>query len=224
MPPKPPDDEGGRRYAGRSPGQRRAERRRRLLDAALELYGTAGYRATPVAQVCKAARVAPVKFYEEFAGSEELIIALSSDIWDPLRKDLLDAMAAAAPSIEEMSRAGVRAYCHGLLDDPRRARVLCIEFPTASPIAERVRREQIVQFSSLSFAAFQALTGARQEQPLGRRQLAMLANALVGAIDEAIRYWLFEPEPRQPIDDVVETLITVYVAVGTYLVFGAPVT
>jgi hypothetical protein len=52
----------------------------------------------------------------------------------------------------------------------------------------------------------------------------MLANALVGAIDEAIRYWLFEPEPRQPIDDVVETLITVYVAVGTYLVFGAPVT
>jgi AcrR family transcriptional regulator len=228
MPPKPVEEEGGRPYGGRSPEERRAERRGRLLDAALELYGTAGYRATPVAQVCKAARVAPAKFYEEFASSEALLAALSLAIWEPLRREVLDAMGDRAPDIVAMTRAGVETYCHGLLEDPRRARVLCVELPSASPAALAGRQRQVMEFASLSFAAFQAVTGERRprrqgrQERLNRRQLEMLANGLVGAIDEVVRFWLLQPEPRPPIDEVVETVMTVYLAVGRYLVSGAP--
>jgi hypothetical protein len=43
---------------------------------------------------------------------------------------------------------------------------------------------------------------------------------MLGAIEEAVRHWLYEPEPRPPVDDLVDMLLTVYVAVGTYLVYG----
>src|SRR5215475_450075 len=235
MPPEATGGGGtGRPYGGRSPDERRAERRRRLIDAALELYGTQGYRATSVAQICRTARVAPAKFYEQFTSSEQLLIALCAEIWEPIRSHVLEAMAAAAPAVGKMTKAGVDAYCHDLLDDPRRARVLCIELRGVSRAAETARREQIVQFATLSQVGFQAITGgatatatssggdgdSRPARRLDDRQLAALATALVGAIDEAMRHWLYEPEPRPPIDDLVDMLMTVYVAVGSYLAAG----
>jgi len=210
----------GRPYGGRSPDERRAERRRRLLAAALELYGTAGFRATSVAQVCRTARVAPAKFYEEFSSSDDLLAQLGLDIWLPVRDRVLAQMTAAAPSVPGMMRAGVEAYCHGLLEDPRKARVLCVELRTLPELADAARHEQIAQFGTLSRVGFLAVNAAAAEPLLDDRQLATLAVALVGAIDEAVRHWLAEPEPRPPIDDLVETLVTVYLAVGTHLARG----
>jgi AcrR family transcriptional regulator len=220
MPPQGPPGEVGRPYGGRSPDERRAERRRRLLAAALELYGTAGFRNTSVAQVCRAAKVAPSKFYEEFSTSDDLLVALCLGIWEPVRDRVLTDMGAAAPSVPRMMRAGVEAYCRGLLEDPRRARVLCIELRAMSSDAEAARHEQIVQFATLSQVGFQAISATNPSPRLDDRQLGTLATALVGAIDEAMRHWLVAPEPRAPIDDLIEVLATVYRAVGSYLVTG----
>ena len=218
MPPQGPPGQVGRPYGGRSPDERRAERRRRLLAAALELYGTAGFRNTSVAQVCRAAKVAPAKFYEEFSTSDNLLVTLCLGIWEPVRDRVLADMGAAAPSVPRMMRAGVEAYCRGLLEDPRRARVLCIELRAMSSDAEAARHEQIVQFATLSQVGFQAISATNPAPRLDDRQLGTLATALVGAIDEAMRHWLVAPEPRAPIDDLIEVLVTVYRAVGTYLV------
>ena len=220
MPPQGPPGQVGRPYGGRSPDERRAERRRRLLAAALELYGTAGFRNTSVAQVCRAAKVAPAKFYEEFSTSDDLLVTLCLGIWEPVRDRVLADMGAAAPSVPRMMRAGVEAYCRGLLEDPRKARVLCIELRTMPQLAEAARHDQIVQFGTLSRVGFLAVNAMAAEPLLDERQLTTLAVALVGAIDEAVRHWLDGPEPRPPVDDLVETLVTVYQAVGTYLVNG----
>jgi AcrR family transcriptional regulator len=213
------EPDAGRPYGGRSPEERRAERRRRLLDAAVELYGTRGFHATSVAQLCREARVAPAKFYDAFASSEDLLIELCGEIMAPVRARVLAALAAAAPDVEAMTRASVHAYCHGVLDDPRRARILCLEFPGASLAAEAGRRQQIEEFATLSLAGFQALLQMRPDgaRPLDDGQLALVATALMGATHEAMRHWLSSPEPRPLVDDVVEALMTVFVAVGAHL-------
>src|ERR1700761_6805201 len=66
----------GRIYGGRSAPQRRAERRERLLDAALELYGTNGFRRTTIPMLCTASGVTARHFYEEFESREALLRAL----------------------------------------------------------------------------------------------------------------------------------------------------
>ncbi len=50
-----PDSPPARRYGGKSLEQRREERRRRLLDAGLELFGTQGFQHTTIEQLCATA-------------------------------------------------------------------------------------------------------------------------------------------------------------------------
>ena len=65
------------RYGGRTAGERRAERRQRLLDAGLHLFGGGpGYRATSVSALCEEAGLSTRQFYEEFSNLEEVLAAL----------------------------------------------------------------------------------------------------------------------------------------------------
>ncbi|MGG8731192.1 helix-turn-helix domain-containing protein, partial [Streptomyces lividans] len=65
------------RYGGKSAAQRQAERRRRFLDAALQLFGDSpGYRATTVAALSEAAGLSTRQFYEEFRTLEDVLAAL----------------------------------------------------------------------------------------------------------------------------------------------------
>ena len=76
----------GRTYGGESADDRLTRRRRQLLDAGLELFGTAGYRATTVRQLCREAKVSDRYFYEQFDSTEDLLLAAStpsSGSWRP---------------------------------------------------------------------------------------------------------------------------------------------
>lgn len=77
---RPPEPAQGRPWRGKSPQERRDARRRRLLDAALELFGTTGYAATSVTTLCARAGVSPRHFYELYAGREQLLADLYDEI------------------------------------------------------------------------------------------------------------------------------------------------
>jgi len=66
----------GQRYGGRTADERRAERRERLLDAGLELFGTQGYANTSIEALCSATRLNPRYFYESLKTREELLRAV----------------------------------------------------------------------------------------------------------------------------------------------------
>ena len=65
----------GRTYGGQSSGERQAERKERLIRAAIATYGEQGYRHTTVSDVCRMAGLTPRYFYESFVNSEALLIA-----------------------------------------------------------------------------------------------------------------------------------------------------
>ena len=56
------------------------QRRERLLDAALRVYGTRGYHSTTVKAVCDAAGLTERYFYESFPNGEALFLALYRDV------------------------------------------------------------------------------------------------------------------------------------------------
>src|SRR5215212_10332014 len=80
-----------RRWRGRSASERTAERRERLIEAALEVFGSRGYSASTVRDVCREAGLTERYFYESFPNREALLGALADRIVD----DSLEAVAAA---------------------------------------------------------------------------------------------------------------------------------
>ncbi len=179
--------QGGRRYRGQSPDERRAERRRRLLDAALELFGTIGYGASSIEMVCATAGVTARHFYEHFEGREALMIALFDEENAQVIEAVISSAVAADPDLDSRIDAGVAAFMHGMLDDPRRARVLCLECVGVSPEVEQRRRAGLHTYANFVSAQAGRLTGDGSAPP---SSFDLLSLALVGGTNELIVEWL----------------------------------
>ena len=203
----------GRRYGGRSAEERREARRGALMDAAYELYGTLGYRNVSIKQTCAHAHLTGRHFYEEFGSSEALLRA----VYDRTVRRAFDTVvvdvAAAGPELRPRAAAAISAFVHALLDDPRAARIVCIEVVGVSESLERHRRKVLRTFADLlaDEARRLGLTGrvAQRPDPLPT------ALALVGGVYEVIVDWLQSPGDERPaLDVIIQDMTDIWVAAG----------
>jgi AcrR family transcriptional regulator len=115
-----------RRILGLDDEQRQSERRRLLLDAALELFGTRGYTNTSIELLCQTAAIGTNSFYELYPNKEAVMVGLYDRISDQLRQALTDEYAAHRDDADPI-RPLVSAFVHAAVDDPRIARVAIVE-------------------------------------------------------------------------------------------------
>ncbi len=205
-----------RPYGGQLPDARRADRRQRLLDAALELYGTVGFHQTTVAELCRQARVAPRQFYEEFASQDAVLLELSQNLSALQEAAMVTAVMGAGLDMEARARAGISAYCHALVDDERRARVLCVEVVAVPGVVRHAHTVTISRFGDFLRAEFDGLGRELNEPIMDTVELSTLATALTGGVHEALMQWLFADE-RPDLERLIDTLTALYVAVGSWL-------
>jgi AcrR family transcriptional regulator len=204
----PPTEVGERRYGGRTAQERRDDRRRRLLDAGLARFGTVGYAATTIEQLCTQARVSPRAFYEAFATREELLRAVYDEVVAFGLAQVAAAVTAAPDEPAARLRAGLDAFVHAMLDDPRRGRIQTIETVGVSPGLTAHRRHYIHVYADLVAAEAERYV-ARGLVPA--RDLQLTALALVGGVNELIvELVLRDPAERPDIDHVVAELATMY--------------
>jgi AcrR family transcriptional regulator len=213
-----------RRYGGQSAEQRRADRRRRLLDAGLDRFGTKGFRGTTVTDLCRAAGVAPIHFYEEYASREALLEAVYDEIMDSTRAEVDAALARCEPgNFRQHTRAGLDAFCHMMLDDPRRARVQCIEIVGVSPALETRRHQGLLRYASLVVDSFLLIGEDEPVRPdpglMTVPAVRSIGIALVGGVNAALVDWLLEEEPPA-ISGVVDAMSDMFIATGEYLARG----
>src|SRR5437879_9358777 len=113
-----------RRYGGVSAADRVAARREKLLDAALELYGTRGFAATGVKEVCRQAGLTDRYFYESFRDSGELFTAVFDRATSDLFALVAQKVSEVPPEPEAQVQAAIETFVRALADDPRKARVI----------------------------------------------------------------------------------------------------
>jgi AcrR family transcriptional regulator len=185
--------------------QRRAERRERLLEAALELFGTAGYAATTIEGLCAAASLNARYFYEQFRNREALLGAVYERHVQAVLEQVQGALDAA-PTPQQRLEAGLRAFVEATLTDERGARVNYFEMVGVSPELEELRRGVLRDYAELiaQEAARMPRLGDRPAQD--RRGVAV---ALVGATDGLVTDWLSGDRSR-PRSTIVDTLLAVF--------------
>jgi len=197
-----------RSYGGVSATERVAARRARLLDAGLELYGTRGFAATGVKDVCRRAGVTDRYFYESFRDSAELFTA----VFDRATSDLLALVAhkvgEVPPEPESQVRASIETFVRALAEDPRKARVVFVESTSAGADVDRHIRASLRQFAALIAAT------ARPHLPeMPERTLQLGALSLVGAIERVIIEWQ-DGYLDAAIDEVIDHLVQLFLIAG----------
>ena len=152
-----------RTYRGITPAERQAERRERLMEAGLELFGTIGYARTSVRAISAAASLNSRYFYESFSSREDLLYAVYQRIVTDIFTQTAEATARET-DLEAQARAGLRAAWTAVTEDRRKAKIVAIEVVGVSERLERLRREtrqalaQLTADNAMSLAGSQGIT------------------------------------------------------------------
>lgn len=167
---------------GTSAEDRVADRRERLLEAALDVVGERGVGDFTMTAVCRAAGLTERYFYENFARREDLLVALFGR---SAAKALADATAAAAghDDLERRTRAAIAAITDTLVADPRAAR-LYREAVGHRDLAGR-RQDTIAAFADL---LARLVVDAYPELP--RDDLLLTTTVLTAGVVDAVGFWL----------------------------------
>lgn len=198
-----------RLYRGMSAAERHAQRRERLLEAGLELFGTQGYAGTSIRAVSAAASLNSRYFYESFSSREDLL-------WHVFRRIIREDVAvvieatAGAQSIEEQARAGLRASWKLVTEDPRKARVLALEVIGVSERLEQMRRESRNAFADILVRNAMSIAGGSVTL---RMDPALTARSLMGAVVQVLADWV-TGDVDAPVEEIVEHFTRMFTAVA----------
>ncbi|MGW7354979.1 TetR/AcrR family transcriptional regulator [Streptomyces sp. NPDC054784] len=190
---------------------RRADTRRRLLDAALEVFAEDGFGRATVERVCERAGFTRGAFYSNFSSLDELFLAMwqerSARMVDELRSALAD-MSAVAPD------ATLRAALKAIPLDDTWQRVTA-EFTAHALRVPALRREVAARERAIRDALLPVLVEALARA--GRRvpDRTALGRALVAVHDGTAAQVLLEPGDAEAVRRREELFLHVLAAYST---------
>ncbi len=179
----------------------RADRRRQLLAAALQVFVARGYHATVMDEIAERAGVSKPVLYQHFPGKRELYLALLDETVD----EMVTAVRAALNSTTDNARRveAVAEAFFEFVDREGQPFRLLFESDLISDDGVRERLERMNVACSEPIGEVIA-----DDTGLPTRQARLLAAALVGQAQVAARWWLAGDRrvPRAQAAQLVATL------------------
>lgn len=195
-----------RSYRGVSGEVRKEERRLRLLEAGLTMFGQVGYHAATVKAICTQAGLTERYFYESFANSEDLLCAVYAQHMALQQARILAAVIAAPREPRASIEAGLRAFFELARENPAGSRVQFVEVLGVSPRVDRQYRQVVENFAALMRNMNAQL--AQSDAP-SLRDEATLSIGLVGAAVGIASRWLLSGF-TQPLESVLGTTLIIF--------------
>lgn len=160
-----------------------AERRRQLLDVALDAFAAGGFHGTSMDDVAAAAGVTKPVLYQHFGSKRALYIELLNDVGSQLM-DVIATAAAEADGPHRQVEAGFRAYFRYVEDREPAFRLL---FGGGSK-----RDEAFADLVRLVEGAIGELIASFITAKLPPEQILTLAHGIVGMAESTCRHWLHQ--------------------------------
>ena len=190
-----------RPYRGVEAADRLATRRRRFLDAVLDLLGgESDPDDLTVRAICRRAGLTIRYFYESFTDKDDFVSAVFDWVIAEIAATTQTAVAAAP--VKEQSRAGMANIMRTITEDPRIGRLI-FSTQLANPVVVRKRVE--------SGALFAMLSGQHAGNVLGmpeNERIKATANFVVGGVTQTISTWLAGDVGLKP-DQLMDQLASI---------------
>ena len=195
-----------RDYDGKTAAERVAERRARLVDAGLELFGEHGYAGTSIRAVLRQAGLRDRYFGESFADLDALLAAVYDQVIDA---ELAACRAAidATTGPSERPRAMIDAISRLLEDNPGHARIKLREVFSGGPMVRKQRQEGLRQLAQLVADLLPEADGVDDRHRL------LVGVGVVAAADAYLLAWL-DGELDVSRQDVVDLVTQVFDSVA----------
>ena len=175
--------------------------RRRILDAARDVFSARGYHEASVDDVVRASGLSKGGFYFHFPSKDAVFEVLYDELADELYGRALAAAMREADPLDRLA-AGVRAFlrgCHEL----QVARLVFAHPGGTHPLLERKRSEATDRFAELIRVSLDEAVGLEELPPVNTR---VLARAMVGAFAELGSEVVRTQDPEE-VEEVADVLV-----------------
>ncbi|MDT5077750.1 MAG: hypothetical protein QOJ80_2387 [Mycobacterium sp.] len=191
-----------RPYGGVDARDRIAERRRRLLDAGLELLGGSDHPPElTVRAICAHAGISARYFYESFTDKDELVEAVFDWVTADIAATTQAAVAAAPP--DELNRAGIANLVRTIAGDSRIGRLL-FNAQLSNPVVARKRA---------GLGGFFAMLGGQHVTTAYRvpedEWVKAVSHFVVGGVTQTLSAWVsgdLRLDQAQLVDQLTRTV------------------
>ena len=179
----------------------RHERRRQLLDAALEVFVTQGYHAAAMDEIAERAGVSKPVLYQHFPGKLDLYLALLDQSVDELVEAVRDALRSTTDNKQRVA-ATFSAYFE-YVERQGQAYRLVFESDLSNEPAVRERLEEVQRQCAEAVSR-----AVREDAGLSGDEAHLLSVGLVGMAQVTARYWLSTRDhiPREAAEQLVARL------------------
>ena len=185
---------------------RTADKRRRILDAAVRVFARKGYFAARVADIAKGAGVADGTIYLYFRNKEDILVRLFDEV---MSEHVVQAREAvrALPSASERLLAVAERHLTVLGENRDLAAVFQVELRQSIRFMERFTASWLRDY----FALLDEVMAMGQRDGSLRRDInrTLAAKMLFGALDETVTSWLLS-DTQYPLKDVAAPVVDLF--------------
>jgi AcrR family transcriptional regulator len=179
----------------------RHERRRQLLDAALEVFVVQGYHAAAMDDIAERAGVSKPVLYQHFPGKLDLYLALLDQSVDELVGRVRHALRSTSDNKQRVA-ATFSAYFEYMESEGQAYRLVFeSDLSNETAVRDRIERGQRECAEMISHIV-------RQDAGLDDDEAHLVSVAMVGLAQVTARYWLNAREhiPRETAEQLVARL------------------
>ena len=177
-----------RQFKGLSLSERKQMRREKLIEAGIETYGTHGFFAVTVKDICNEAKLTERYFYESFKKSEQLFQTIFLKLIDELQHNVMQAIMQASSDPYKMIDAGLRALLTTLKDNPRMARIIYIDAMLVQELHNQATIHETMTRFDRMIQAFVMLMMPQINR--SEREISLVATGLNGYVTQIAIRWV----------------------------------
>jgi AcrR family transcriptional regulator len=186
-------------YGGVKANLREEERRKKLIDAGLEAFGTRGYAKTNIKMICGIAGLTERYFYESFRHKEDLLCAVYLKLIDEGQRDSMAALEDSDGLPLETASRALRMFYQRLQQDPRRAQIQLFEILGVSQNVDREYRNAMRLLADMVRLFLCKVFPHIHEEILNR---SIIPTGLAGSIIMIAHEWVLGGFVT-PLDDII---------------------
>ena len=198
-----------RQFKGLSLTERKQARREKLIEAGIEAYGTHGFFAVTVKDICNEAKLTERYFYESFKKSDELFQTIFLKLIDQLQHNVMQAIMQASSDPRKMIEAGLTALLTTLRDNPRMARIIYID----AMLVQELHNQATIHETMLRFdRMIQAFVMLMMPQiNRSEREISLVATGLNGYVTQIAIRWVVSGF-KQSFEEVLSSCSIVFLS------------
>lgn len=200
-------------YGGIKANLRQAERRKKLIEAGLEAFGTKGYAKTNIKMICGLAGLTERYFYESFHHKEDLLRAVYRELINEGQRDAMAALEDNEGFPMETAARVLRMFYQRFQLDPRRAQVQLFEILGVSQNIDREYQNAMRLLADLVRLFLCKVFPRIHEETLNG---SIIPTGLAGSIIMIAHEWVLNGFVT-PLDDLISECTDLFMAMGKHL-------